>query len=334
MQRKGYDGREFSGRVGAVARPSPVFDAYWFADYSGAATPSAQKKAIRVVEAVGARPPREVVGPFTRAALRARTLGRLVEADRRGERVVLGFDHQVGLPWGLARELGLEGLDGLAALRAFVAGDYAPDAPGVDQPGTFAKAFNDWCVARKRPPYFYSAIRGRAWGLPTRDPRRDEPRAGSTRFRRCEKSVSPTGRGTPKPLNRVGDNGSVGGQSLLGWVELVRLIDDAAAAGVELRVWPLDGLDLSGPAYASAHVLIEPYPAAVRDLGVPYDDLNDAQAAALFVQRTDRAGRLLETLDLGSLPPNEAAGVRFEGWIAGYGAATRPPQPRARSGSR
>jgi hypothetical protein len=304
-----------------VARPSTVFDAYWFADYSGAASPSAQKKAIRVVEAVGARPPHEVVGPFTRASLRAQTLERLAKADRRGERVVLGFDHQVGLPWGLARELGLEGLDGLAALRAFVAGDYAADAPRVGPPETFARAFNDWCGARKRPPYFYSAIRGRAWGLPTRDPRRDEPRAASTRFRLCEKSASPTGRGTPKPMNRVGDNGSVGGQSLLGWVELVRLLDDATAAGVKLRVWPLAGLDLEGPAYASAHVLVEPYPAAVRDLDVPYDDLNDAQAAALFVQRTDRGGRLLETLDLGLLAPKEADAVRFEGWIAGF----KPP---------
>lgn len=295
-----------------------MFDVYWFADYSGAASPSAQKKAIRLVEAVGSAAPREVHGPFTRAALRIATLQRLERATREGQRVMLGFDHQVGLPSGLARELGLGAESGRDALWSFVRGDYAPDAPAVAEPARFAPAFNAWCAARGRPPYFYSAIRGPAWGLPRSDPRRDEPPERCTRFRLCEKRRPESARGSPKPLNRVGDLGSVGGQSLLGWVELLQLVEGAAAAGVKLRIWPLEGLDLGDPVFADAHVLVEPYPAAMRDPAVPPSDLADARAAALYVQRRDQAGALSAELNLSTLDPSTAARAQREGWIVGY----------------
>lgn len=299
----------------------PRFDAYWFADYSGARSDSAQRAAIRLAQARGAGAPALRPERFTRASLRDATFVRLQAATQAGERMLLGFDHQVGLPFGLAQELGLHGRDGKDALRSFVRGDYAADGVRVSDLRSFAPAFNAWCVARGRPPYFYSAIRGAAWGLPTSDPRKDE--STSTRYRRCERhGLSPLGRGAPKPLNRVGDQGSVGGQSLLGWVELVALIDACAQGDIPLRVWPLDGLDLGAPGYADAHVWVEPYPAAVRALGVPYDDANDALAATIHAQHADRTGQLEDPFNLGVDDEDAQRIIGFEGWIFGYRAPT------------
>jgi len=270
-----------------------------------------------VVEAEGPRPPVPVEARLTRADLTDVTLERLARATQRGQRLLLGYDHQVGMPRGLAIELGLDGSSGQDALRALVAGSYDPDAPAVSNPRVFAPAFNAWCQRRGRPPYFYSAIRAQAWRLPARDPRGRED--SPTRYRRCERDGrSPLGRGHPKPLSRVGDNGSVGGQSLLGWVELVRLLDACRSEQIALRTWPLDGLDIDSAIYDGAHVWIEPYPAAVRALDVPYDDLNDALAAALFAQHADRSVAFEDPFDLGPLPPEVEGQIEFEGWIFGY----------------
>jgi len=259
-----------------------------------------------------------VHGTFTRADLTDATVHRLRRATDEGQRVLAGFDHQLGLPYGLARELGLDATDWRASLRAFVRGTYAPGAPPVGHPRDFAGRFNRDRLRRGCAPYFYSAIRAAAYGIPDRDPRRDEAGPDSTRFRWCERAASPHGRGTPKPLNRVGDNGSVGGQSLTGWLELVRLMDRCAEDGIRLRFWPFDGLDLSEPAYSHAHVFVEPYPAAVRRSDEAADDETDARAAARFVQSADVEDRLASVLEGPELTLEQERIVRFEGWIAGY----------------
>jgi len=59
------------------------FDLYVFADYSGAASDSAQRRSIALWRKDRGRPARKLVGPFTRALLRERLVALLDEATRR-----------------------------------------------------------------------------------------------------------------------------------------------------------------------------------------------------------------------------------------------------------
>lgn len=119
------------------------------------------------------------------------------------------------------------------------------------------------------------------------------------------------------PFNRLGDPGSVGGQSLLGMGKLRDLMLACEQTGVKLRFWPFDGLDILGPEYTHAHVCVEPYPSALRPAGVPQSDENDALHSAHAVQFADAGGRLWELLDLRALADPDKKTAAFEGWILG-----------------
>jgi hypothetical protein len=101
-------------------------------------------------------------------------------------------------------------------------------------------------------------------------------------------------------------------------VALRRLLSSCVRENIPVAVWPFDGLSIVDPAYSSAHVLLEPYPTAVRETHVPQTDTSDALASAAGVQSADRAGVLEQLLDLSALTPLQRTVVRFEGWIASH----------------
>jgi hypothetical protein len=68
------------------ARRPGEFDAFLFADYSGAASPSVQRRAIALWRLDRGGRPRKVRRPFTREALRDALLGALVFASSFGGR--------------------------------------------------------------------------------------------------------------------------------------------------------------------------------------------------------------------------------------------------------
>ena len=282
------------------------FDRYLFADYSGAANPITQRKAIKV--GLGISSP--VRSGFDRMALLRYVLSELGSASTQGHRFILGFDHAYGIPIGLAGELGLDGLPWRMALNAFLNGTYAEEAPSFqDDVGTFAREFNKFLNRSGRKFYFWSATKCDQYGIPNSDPRALE--SSETRYRHTERTLIGH---QPKPLCRLGDPGTVGGQSLFGMRNLSLLIQECERCNISLRAWPFDGLDLADKTYKNAHVLVEPYPTALRPIRVPQSDENDAYWTAHTFEEMDTGGTLINAMKLGGLKDHYRT-IAFEGWI-------------------
>jgi len=304
-----------------------LFDHYVFADYSGAMSRSAQRRAIRVAVAHQDKPPFILRGGLTREDLIDELLDQLQAATRAGARVCFGQDHQYGIPIGLAREIGLAGCTWRDALERLCNGTYGETAPKLAHARTFGADFNGWLQRQGGDPYFYSATKHRAYCIPQRNPRASDDSV----YRLTELCRPISGFGAPKALNRVGDNGSVGGQTLVGLIAIRELLVRAAEAKIPVRCWPFDGLDVISPAYHAAHVLVEPYPSAVRKLDVAQSDIEDALASAQRVQQEDRNGSLAHALDLRDLSEDQKLVVSFEGWIISHRPQSSPDPSGNRS---
>ena len=232
-----------------------LFDGYLFADYSGARDRSAQRRAIRLARAVGSNQPLLVQALFTREDLVEELVGDLREASRSGKRICFGQDHQYGIPISLGRELGLADLPWRQAVESLCAGAYGPDAPMLSQAGTFGAAFNRWFESRGMAPYFFSATNATAFHrycIPPNNPRQDD----RSSYRLTELCRPSSKTGAPMPFNRLGDNGTVGGQSLVGLVALNSLLSRCRSEGIAITVWPFDGLSVLDRAYSNTHVML------------------------------------------------------------------------------
>jgi hypothetical protein len=281
-------------------RRAGEFDTFLFADYSGAASPSAQRRAIAFWRLDRGGRPRKVTGPFTRATLREAILAALVEATRGGRRVLFGIDHQWSWPRSLWKAAGLERRPWRAALRALVAGDGS--RPPLGSAHAFAAAFNAWAGEA----VFHCRVRGlgRAYGVPTRSSWPGDP------VRLAERAMPGA-----KPATRLGGTGAVAGQTLVGLVELYRLLEEATGLGMPVLAWPMDALADDG----RSHVGCEIYPSFCRPSRVPKTDDADARWTCLWASRAD----LGAALDLRRAPAPVREAARLEGWILGARLDTR-----------
>jgi hypothetical protein len=253
---------------------------------------------------------------FTRAGLTDELLRELTAASQANQRVIFGQDHQYSLPLGFIEELGLSpSISWRALLSTLMTGSYG--GPKLASPRTFGREFNKWLEGKGRPPYFYSATKSELYGIPRSNPRMREVEL----YRLTERQRSGARTGNPKAFNRLGDNGAVGGQTLCGLMEIDRLLRLADDAGLHVSVWPFDGLSIDAPPYTKGHIMIEPYPTAVRDKQIPQTDESDALACVAMVERANSSGELIQILDLRALSTLDADRVRLEGWIAAH----RPP---------
>ncbi|NLD50349.1 MAG: hypothetical protein GX660_24685 [Clostridiaceae bacterium] len=291
---------------------SALFHSYVFADYSGAADLKGQKKSIKLAYAEANAECQLATETLTRDSLVTKMLGYLRNATAEGKRICFGFDHQFGVPFGLLEEIGLSNLSWREILDTMVEGR---GVPALQHPSIYATQFNDWCIGSGKLPYFYSATKASIYGIPDSDPRKGEVETVTRLTERCD---SIFGSGKPKPFNRVGDNGSVGGQTIMGLIKLRELLNVCKTEGIPVKCWPFDGLDIRSSSYEGSHVLIEPYPAAIRSTGVPYTDANDAIACVQLIQRFDRAGKFADLLDLSCLSDTYKDIVLLEGWIVGH----------------
>jgi hypothetical protein len=287
-------------------RRAGEFDTFLFADYSGAASPSAQRRAIALWRLDRGGRPRKLRGPFTREALRDALRDALVEASREGRRVLFGIDHQWSWPRDLWEAAGLSGRPWRTALRALVEGD--GDRPPLGPAHVFPAAFNAWAGAA----IFHCRVKGlaRAYGVPTRADWAGDP------VRLAERAMPGA-----KPATRLGGTGAVAGQTLAGLIELHRLLDDATSAGVPVLAWPMDGIADDG----ESHVGAEIYPSFCRPARVPKTDDADARWACLWASRADLAA----ALDLRPAPAPVREAARLEGWILGAPAAGEGRRLRA-----
>ncbi len=275
-------------------RRAGEFDTWLFADYSGAAALSAQRRAIALWRLDRGGRPRKVTGPFTRGTLREAILAALVDATRGERRVLFGVDHQWSWPLDLWKAAGLAGRPWRAALRSLVAGD--DGRPPLGPARVFPAAFNAWAGKA----VFHCRVRGlaRAYGVPTRSDWPGDP------VRLAERAM----RGA-KPATRLGGTGAVAGQTLVGLVELQRLLEEAKGLGVPVLAWPMDALADDG----ASHVGCEIYPSFCRPPHVRKTDDADARWTCLWASRADLAA----LLDLERAPGPVQEAARVEGWILG-----------------
>jgi hypothetical protein len=276
-----------------------LFDAYAFADYRGARDDGA---GVVLFVALGSGPARQVTDVRNRRTLEP-TWHQLVESlSKRGLRLLFGQDHQYGIPRAFAVELGLDISNWRSGLRMLFSdeNEWGKAATAGDA-GRFAHTLNEALVVAGRPSYFWSATKATTYKIPANPPR--TPIDVSV-YRRTE-------RGGGFPLSRVGDNGAVGGQTIVGLPRILSLLKNHP----KVRVWPFDGIAIAE--YARDHVMIEPYPTLVRDAQLVQSDENDAFASTFWAQKNDRGGILANALDLSALSVAEQQQVMFEGWIAG-----------------
>ena len=276
------------------------FDSFLFADYSGAAAPAAQRRAIALWSADSGAPARKIRGPFTRDELRHALLAKLVDATRRGRRVLFGVDHQWSWPRDLWRAAGLEGLPWRRALAALVQGD--GQRPPLGPPAIFPAAFN----AYARAAIFHCRVRGlaRRYAVPTKSHWAGDP------VRLTERAMTGA-----KPATRLGGTGAVAGQTLEGLRQLHFLLEEASAARIPILAWPLDALADDGV----SHVGVEVYPTFYRPASQPKSDDADARACCEWAAAAD----LARELNLTTAPAPVRRAARTEGWILG----ARPPAP-------
>jgi hypothetical protein len=260
--------------------------------------------------------PREIGRSLTRETLQCETLRRLGKATEQGVRLAFGRDHQYSIPIGLAHEIGLRGKTWREALESLVRGSYG--GPPLDHPSEFARKFNEWSTSMSRPQYFFSRTKACQYGVPAEDPRRRRFGVVNPTTYRLTELCEGLQKCVPKPLNRIGDNGTVGGQTIVGLILLCELMQEAERQNVPVAVWPFDGLDVNSEAYERRHVMFEPFPSSVRDPDVKQTDSNDAVASVLCLQQADQAGKLGALLDLRALTEEQRTRVLFEGWIVGY----------------
>jgi hypothetical protein len=275
-------------------RRAGEFDTFLFADYSGAASSSAQRRAIALWRLDRGDRARKVPGPFTREVLRETMLAALDEATGAGRRVLFGIDHQWSWPRDLWLAAGLAGRPWRAALKALVEG--GGDRPPLGPAHVFPAAFNAWAGST----IFHCRVRGlaRAYEVPTRSDWAGDP------VRLAERAMPGA-----KPATRLGGTGAVAGQTLVGLGELHRLLVDAEGRCLPVLAWPMDALFDDG----TSHVGCEIYPSFCRPTRVRKTDDADARWTCLWASRTD----LGAALDLRRSPAPVREAARLEGWILG-----------------
>jgi hypothetical protein len=288
-----------------------AFDTFLFADYSGAESVSAQKRAIALWRLDDGAGPRKVPGPFTRDSLREAILESLVDATRRRRRVLFGIDHQWSWPRDLWRVAGLAGFPWRRALARLVEG--SGQRPPLGPPGVFPARFN----AFAGQPVFHCRVRSlaRRYGVPTRN------RWSGDSTRLTERAMPGA-----KPATRLGGVGAVAGQTLHGLAQLHRLLAEAPGAGVRVLAWPFDALVDDGVSHVGAEI----YPSFCRGRTEPKSDDADARACCAWAAGAD----LARALDLSDAPAAVRRAARIEGWILGAraaGAGWPASGPRRRS---
>lgn len=256
-------------------------------DYSGAETPNAGLKGLRVYLAEGDLPPREVLPPpsprkyWTRKGVAEWLVKRL------GEDVptLVGIDHGFSFP------LPYFEAHGLAYNWPTFLDDFQRHWP-TDEDHTYVDFVRDG-----------SAGNGAA-------------RIGNARWRRLTEQRA----GGAKSVFHFNVQGSVAKSTHAGipWLRFIR-----QRLGAHVHFWPFDGWDI--PAGRSA--IAEVYPALwSRDFANEgrTGDQHDAFSIAAWLSRANRDGSLAAFLSP-DLSPSERTQAEVEGWILGVQGSTPSP---------
>lgn len=300
-----------------------LFDAYIMVDWSAAAKPVTGPNSVWV--GILARDARlrfqfSAVNPDTRLKARAFIEDMVGKLTGRGDRVLLGFDFNLGFPAGTANALDLPG-DGppWTRMHAHLATKLR-DRPDNSNARFAIAAGMNYAISEGPFPF---------WGAPARDQantlsgkRPDFPEgAPVAEYRLVEQHVRIRKLGQPKSVWQLAYSGSVGSQTLLGIPHVAALRETLPKS----RIWPFEtGLQaLNEDALGDTDVLItEIYPALARPPAVkPGQTTDEAEVEAiarhyLALDKKEGLGPLFagpENLDPARISQIEGE----EGWILG-----------------
>lgn len=261
-----------------------IFTRFIGIDYSGAETPTASLKGLRVYSAtIGAMPTEVLPPPSPRKYWTRRGIAEwLVETLADGPPTLVGIDHGFSFP-----------------LRYFEAHGLLPDWPRflddfqrhwpTDEPNVYVDFVRDGIVGN------------------------GAKRMGNPRWRRLTEERA----GGAKSVFHFDVQGSVAKSTHAGipWLRFIR-----QQLGTRAHFWPFDGWDVS----AATSVISEVYPSLWSGLFPKEDrtgDQHDAYSVAAWLSRADKDGTLRSYLEPDLTPPERTI-AQVEGWI--LGVTSRP----------
>lgn len=297
-----------------------LFDAYIMVDWSAAAKPVTGANSIWI--GIAARDVRlrtvfSAANPDTRLKAVALIKDIIGKLNRRGDRVLLGFDFSLGYPAGTAAALGLDisKQKPWQAMHGLLASKFKDKPDNSNSRFAITAGFN-YKISQGPFPF---------WGAPKRDqvktlgPKKPKFKdAALPEYRLTETDLRHSGRGQPKSAWQLAYTGSVGSQSLLGIPHVHALRSDLPNA----RIWPFEtGLQaITEEDLADVQTIIaEVYPSMLDVTPEKGEVLDRAQVRtmAMHYAALDERARLSgcfaapNSLETGKIPLIEYE----EGWI-------------------
>ncbi len=298
-----------------------LFHAYVMIDWSAAQAPKQGKDSVWIgviKRDIRFRPSFEAFNPATRTEAELKLRDILADLRRRGEKVLIGFDFNLGYPAGTAAALGLkspnwEGLWGFLAANVVDKKDNTNNRFGV------AAKMNRLMTDAAYPFWGCPAKDTQTWLSPTKPAETDS--GPTAQFRATEIATHKGGKAQAKSAWQLMGAGSVGGQVIMGIPAAQRL---KAELGDACAVWPfstgwkaLTPEDLEG----KDALLVEVYPSLMSVKPEAGETPDRAQVRSLceHFAKLDEAGKLAAVF----APPKDATEALIaqveaeEGWILG-----------------
>ena len=296
-----------------------LFDAYVIADWTAAETKKLGDGSVWIGVAkrdVRFRLYTETHNVATRAEGEKLIGELLAEHRRRGDRVLLGFDFNLGFPTGTAAALKLDG-DPWAAMWSFLAANVVDKPDNTNNRYQVAAKMNRLMTDQAHPFWGAPAKQTQRWLTATKPPEGSGP---LPEFRATENAAR-KGRLQPKSVWQMHGAGAVGGQTLVGIARVRRLMEKL---GESAAVWPFGtGWRALGAADVEplSTLVVEVWPSlfqAKPEAG-EFKDQAQVRVTAEAFARMDEAGTLAAAFG----PPKSASPEliqqveREEGWILG-----------------
>jgi len=211
-----------------------LFDAYVIIDWTAAETKKLGDQSLWIGVAkrdVRFRLYTETHNVATRAEGEALLHKLLAEHGRRGDRVLVGFDFNLGYPVGTAERLKLAGAPAWQAMWKFLAANVVDKADNTNNRYQVAAKMNRLMTDEAWPLWGAPAKQTQRWLTATKPPQG----TGDIREFRATEVAAKKGKLQPKSVWQMHGAGAVGGQTMTGVPVVRRLLEklDASAA-----VWP------------------------------------------------------------------------------------------------
>ena len=303
---------------------APLSAAYVAADWTAAETKKLGDASLWIGVAkrdVRFRLYAETHNVSTRAEGEALLAAILADHRKRGDRVLVGLDFNLGYPVGTAARLKLDGASGQAPwqmLWKFIASNVVDKADNTNNRYQVAAKMNRLMTDEAWPLWGAPAKQAQRWLTTTKPPA--GAGADIPEFRATE-AAAKKGRLQPKSVWQMHGAGAVGGQTLVGIPAVRRLLESLGPSGA---VWPFGtGWRELTPEDVEplSALIVEVWPSMFDgkpDAG-EFKDQAQVRAAAEALARMDEAGELARAF----APPKTATPELIqqveqeEGWILG-----------------